>query len=168
MGKAIGVVFTAIVAPIVVIVATQYINKQGKQDDKGKKEDKQQKTEPAGRAAPSAGPVATVAAVQPANANVIVADGVGSSYETATQNAFRNAVRTAVAALVGTETFARFKALITAKVLPQSEAYIAHYDVKVSNQAKPKGPDAYHRQITATVNQRDLTAALKALHIPVR
>lgn len=148
MGKAIGAVFTAIVAPIVVVVITQHFNKHDKKDDTGKAGERHK-----------SGPSAAV------RASVIVADGVGRTNEEATQNAFRNAIASAVTGLVGADAFARYNALITTRVLPQSEAYISHYAVKVSNRETSRGHDTYHKQIAATVDHAELTTALKALHI---
>lgn len=87
----------------------------------------------------------------------VIAEGVGTTADEALKDAFRNAVRQVVGALVDAETLVKNDEIISDKVLTYSAGYITKYD-EISNK-KEKG--LFRVKISATVERRGIIEKLK-------
>ncbi len=96
----------------------------------------------------------------------VVAEGVGSTADEAIKDAYRNAVRQVVGAVVDAETLVKNDELIDDKVLTYSDGFIKGYE-EVDGSKKVK--DGLHRiKIKAQVERRSVIAKLKAANVTMK
>lgn len=96
----------------------------------------------------------------------VVAEGVGSTADEAIKDAYRNAVRQVVGAVVDAETLVKNDELIDDKVLTYSDGFIKGNE-EVNGSKKVK--DGLHRiKIKAQVERRSVIAKLKSTNISVK
>ena len=96
----------------------------------------------------------------------VVAEGVGSTPDEALKDAFRNAVRQVVGAVVDAETMIKDDQVIDDKVLTYSDGFIKGYE-EVPGSKKSQG--GLHRlKIKAAVERRSVVAKLKAANVTVK
>ena len=97
---------------------------------------------------------------------VVVAEGVGITAEEALKDAYRNAVRQVVGAVVDAETMVKNDELIEDKVLTYSDGFIKTYK-EIPGSKKMQG--GLHRiKITAQVERRNVIARLKAANVTMK
>jgi len=96
----------------------------------------------------------------------VIAEGVGHNPDEAIKDAFRNAVRQVVGAVVDAETLVKNDALIEDKVLTYSDGYIKKYE-EVAGSKKQQG-GLHWIKITAQVERRSVVAKLKATNITAK
>ncbi len=94
----------------------------------------------------------------------VVAEGVGTSAEEALKDAFRNAVRQVVGAVVDAETLVKNDELISDKVLTYSDGFIKKYDEVTKKEDK----GLFRIKITAEVQRRNVIAKLEAAKVAVK
>ena len=158
MGKVIAVVFTAVVAPIVVFLATQNLKKDDAPDPKaaragGKK-----------AADEKAGVAAVKSAPEPAR---VVAEGAGPTPEAATEDAHRSAVRQVLPNVVEAGELARKGAVIEAQVLKDPDPFVRRSEVVDASRDKNKGRDVHRCKLQVTVDRRALAGRLEAVGVRV-
>jgi hypothetical protein len=91
---------------------------------------------------------------------IVVAEGVGASPDEALKDAFRNAVRQVVGAVIDAETQVRNDELINDKVLTYSDGFIKKFD-EIDGSKKQSG--GLHRiRIKAEVERKSLLAKLRS------
>ena len=96
----------------------------------------------------------------------IVADGSGQTSDDALKDAFRNAVRQVVGAVVDTETLVKNDEIIDDKVLTYSAGFIKGYE---EVQGSKKVKDGLHRiKIRAQVERKGVIAKLEAAKVTVK
>lgn len=96
----------------------------------------------------------------------VVAEGVGTTADEAIKDAYRNAVRQVVGAVVDAETLVMNDELIDDKVLTYSDGFIKGYE-EVDGSKKVK--DGLHRiKIKAQVERRSVIAKLKAANVTMK
>ncbi len=108
---------------------------------------------------PTQVPTAGASAVQ------VVAEGVGTSPDEALKDAFRNAVRQVVGAVVDAETLIKDDQVIDDKVLTYSDGFITRYE-EVSG--SKKHGSLFHLKIKAVVERKSVVAKLKAANVTVK
>jgi hypothetical protein len=96
--------------------------------------------------------------------NAVVAEGVGTTSDDALKDAFRNAVRQVVGAVVDSETLLKNDRIVADKVLTYSDGFVTSYE-EISKTAE-KG--LFRTTIQASVERRSLIAKLKAANIAVK
>ena len=94
----------------------------------------------------------------------VTAEGVGKTHDDALKDAFRNAVRQVVGAMVDAETIVKNDQIISDKVLTYSAGIVKKYE-EVSKKDE-KG--LVRVKIKATVEQTELVAKLKAANVTIR
>jgi hypothetical protein len=94
----------------------------------------------------------------------VVAEGLGATADEALKDAYRNAVRQVVGAVVDAETLLKNDEVISDKVLTYSDGFIKTYD-EIS---KKKDRDLFRVKIAAQVERRSVVAKLKAANITVK
>jgi hypothetical protein len=99
-----------------------------------------------------------------ARSEKVVAEGVGATADEALKDAFRNAVRQVVGAVVDAETLLKNDEVISDKVLTYSDGFIKKYD-EVS---KKKDGGLFRVKIAANVERRSVVAKLKAANVTVK
>jgi hypothetical protein len=110
-------------------------------------------------------PFSTQSANSANPSEVVVAEGVGDSADEAIKDAFRNAVRQVVGAIVDAETLVKNDEVIDDKVLTYSDGFINKYD-EVPGSKQTHG--GLHRiKIKATVDRRSVVAKLKSANVTV-
>lgn len=108
----------------------------------------------------------TKTAPQKEKTQEVVAEGVGATADEAIKDAYRNAVRQVVGAVVDAETFVKNDEVIDDKVLTYSDGFIKGYE-EVAGSKKTKG--GLHRiKIKAQVERRSVIAKLKAANVTVK
>ena len=118
------------------------------------------KTDPKPTPSKVLGPLKSTKDVQ-----VIVADGAGATQDEALKDAFRNAVRQVVGAVIDAETVVKNDEVIVDKVLAYSNGFIETYE-EVPNSKKNQG--GIHRiTIIAVVKKGNVVAKLKAASVTV-
>ena len=111
-------------------------------------------------------PSSTQSADGASPSEAIVAEGVGSTPDEALKDAFRNAVRQVVGAVVDAETLIKDDQVIDDKVLTYSDGFIKKYD-EVPGSRKSQG--GLHRlKLKAVVERRSVVAKLKAANVAVK
>lgn len=96
----------------------------------------------------------------------VVAEGVGVTADEAIKDAYRNAVRQVVGAVVDAETLIKNDELIDDKVLTYSDGFIKTYE-EVAGSKKVQG--GLHRiKIKALVERRSVIAKLKAANVTMK
>ena len=96
----------------------------------------------------------------------IIAEGVGATADEAIKNAYRNAVRQVVGAVVDAETLVKNDEIIDDKVLTYSDGFIKGYE-EVDGSKNVKG--GLHRiKIKAQVERRSVIAKLKTANVTVK
>ena len=96
----------------------------------------------------------------------VIAEGVGTTPDEAIKDAFRNAVRQVVGAVVDAETLVKNDEIIDDKVLTYSDGFIKGYEEVVGSK-KVKG--GLHRiKIEAQVERRSVIAKLRAANVIVK
>lgn len=96
----------------------------------------------------------------------VMAEGVGATADEALKDAYRNAVRQVVGAVVDAETLVENDEVIDDKVLTYSDGFIKGYE-EVAGSKKMKG--GLHRiKIKAQVERRSVIAKLKAANVTVK
>ncbi len=96
----------------------------------------------------------------------VVAEGVGATADEAVRDAFRNAVRQVVGAVVDAETLVENDEIITDKVLTYSDGFIKDYeDVPGSKKLKD---GLHHIKIKAQVERRNIIAKLEAAKVAMK
>jgi hypothetical protein len=98
-----------------------------------------------------------------ARSEKVVAEGVGATADEALKDAFRNAVRQVVGAVVDAETLLKNDEVISDKVLTYSDGFIKKYD-EISNK-KERG--LFRVKIAANVERRSVVAKLKEARITI-
>lgn len=98
----------------------------------------------------------------PAGTNqTVVVEGVGRTAEEALQDAFRNAVRQVVGALVDAETLVRNDEIISDQILVFSEGFVATYEI-----LDDRFHDGlYRRKIVASVKRGSLLTRLRSSNV---
>ena len=114
--------------------------------------------------APAVAAPRPVVETRPTDAIVMVAEGVGTDKDSALKDAFRNAVRQAVGALVDAETLVKNDQLIEDRVLTLSGGYIQKYG-ELSEKIQAS---LVRVTIQAHVRRQGLLASLKAANIVVK
>jgi len=109
---------------------------------------------------PAQVPTAGALAVQ------VIAEGVGASSDEAIKDAFRNAVRQVVGAVVDAETLIKDDQVIDDKVLTYSDGLITKYE-EVPGSKKSQG-GLLRIKITAVVERKTVVAKLKAANVTVK
>jgi hypothetical protein len=99
-----------------------------------------------------------------AQSEKVVAEGVGSTADEALKDAYRNAVRQVVGAVVDAETLLKNDEVISDKVLTYSDGFVKTYD-EIS---KKKDRGLFRVKIAAQVERRSVVAKLKAANITVK
>jgi hypothetical protein len=96
----------------------------------------------------------------------VVAEGVGATADAAIKDAYRNAVRQVVGAVVDAETLVKNDELVDDKILTYSDGFIkGHEEVDGSKKVK----DGLHRiKIKARVERRSVITKLKAANITMK
>ncbi len=94
----------------------------------------------------------------------VVAEGVGGTADEAVKDAFRNAVRQVVGAVVDAETLVKNDEVISDKVLTYSDGFITKYDQVSKKQDK----GLFRVKIAATVERRSVVAKLKEAKITLK
>ena len=94
----------------------------------------------------------------------IIAEGVGATGDEALRDAFRNAVRQVVGAVVDAETLVKNDEIISDKVLTYSDGFVKTYEEISKKQDK----GLFRTKIKATVERRSVIAKLKAANITVK
>lgn len=103
---------------------------------------------------------------KPAKTSTIIAEGVGASADEALKDAFRNAVRQTVGALVDAETLIKNDEVIDDKVLTYSDGFIKTYE-EVAGSKKIQG--GLHRiKVKAQVERRSVIAKLKESKVSLK
>ena len=113
-------------------------------------------------------PSPSKAAETPAEAGLakVIAEGMGATPDEALKDAYRNAVRQVVGAVVDADTMVKNDEVIDDKVLTYSDGFIKKYE-EVPGSKKQQG--GLHRiKITAQVERRSVVAKLKAANITVK
>jgi hypothetical protein len=111
-------------------------------------------------------PSSTKAADSASPSEAIVAEGVGTTPDEALKDAFRNAVRQVVGAVVDAETLIKDDQVIDDKVLTYSDGFIKTFE-EVPGFKKSQG--GLHRlKIKAAVERRSVVAKLKAAKVTVK
>ena len=100
------------------------------------------------------------------SAETVVAEGVGATATDALKDAYRNAVRQVVGAVVDAETLVKNDEIIDDKVLTYSDGFIKTYQ-EVAEPKKEKG-GLIRIKIRATVERRSVVAKLKAANVIVK
>ena len=96
----------------------------------------------------------------------IIAEGVGANADEALKDAYRNAVRQVVGAVVDAETLIKNDEIIDDKVLTYSDGFITGYE-EVDGSKKVKS--GLHRiKIKAQVERRSVIAKLKAANVTMK
>jgi hypothetical protein len=97
---------------------------------------------------------------------IVVAEGVGASPDEALKDAFRNAVRQVVGAVIDAETIVKNDELINDKVLTYSDGFIKKYD-EIDGSKKKSG--GLHRvSIKAEVEKKSLLAKLQSSNVVMK
>lgn len=94
----------------------------------------------------------------------VVAEGLGGTSDESLKDAFRNAVRQVVGAVVDAETLVKNDQIISDKVLTYSDGFVKSYDEISKTQDK----GVYRTKIKASVERRSVIAKLKASNIAVK
>lgn len=100
----------------------------------------------------------------PASSSVVLAEGVATSADQSLKDAFRNAVRQVVGAVVDAETLVKNDEIISDKVLTYSAGFVTSYD-EIS---KTHDNGLFRTTIRATVERRNVIAKLKASNIAAK
>lgn len=96
----------------------------------------------------------------------VIAEGVGATAEEALKDAYRNAVRQVVGAVVDAETLIENDELIEETILTYSDGFINDYE-ELAGSKKVK--DGLHRiKIKAQVERRNVLAKLKAANVTIK
>jgi len=109
---------------------------------------------------------ATKTKPQESKTQEVIAEGVGASADEAIKDAYRNAVRQVVGAVVDADTLVKNDEVIDDKVLTYSDGFIKGYE-EVAGSKKFQG--GLHRiKIKAQVERRSVIAKLKAANVTVK
>jgi len=100
----------------------------------------------------------------PPGTTVIVAEGIGKNADESLKDAFRNAVRQAVGAVVDAETLVKNDEIISDKILTYSGGFVKSYD----EVRKKQELGIFRTTIRATVESSSLVAKLKAASITLK
>ena len=107
--------------------------------------------------------------VQPVSTSAdqaVLAEGSGTSPAEALKDAFRNAVRQVVGAVVDAETLVKNDELIDDKILTYSDGFIKTYEKVPGSEKEQDG--IYRIEIKANVERRSVVAKLKAANVTVK
>jgi hypothetical protein len=150
MGKVLAAVFTAVVAPVLVVLITQVVKTEAwkAEHHAGSSTDKQHPSEHT-------------------KPNQVTAEGAGHTVEAAVQEACRNAVRMALPLLIDPDLVTKNERVIEESVLTDPESLVRKFDQTESRKEKRSGKDVYIVTIAATVDRAALLAKLKAANIKV-
>lgn len=116
----------------------------------------ERKAEPGAEPSPAAAPDAAQA--------IVVAEGVGATGEEALKDAFRNAVRQVVGALVDAETLIQNDQVVADKVLTYSDGFVPKYE----ELSKQQDRGLVRVRIKATVERRSVAAKLQAANVSLK
>ena len=94
----------------------------------------------------------------------VIAEGIGATADESLKDAFRNAVRQVVGAVVDAETLVKNDKIISDKVLTYSDGFVKTYDEISKKQDK----GLFRTKIKATVERRSVIAKLKAANITIK
>jgi len=98
--------------------------------------------------------------------SIVIAEGVGTTPSEALKDAYRNAVRQVVGAVVDAETFVKNDDVIDDKILTYSDGFVKTYEEVPGSKNFHGG---LHRlKIKATVERRSIVAKLRAATITVK
>lgn len=159
MGKVVAVIFTAVVAPIVVFVATQHLGKKDEPADKKRNADK--KAVERDRGGPGA------KADGKADPDRIVAEGTGLTPAAARAAAYRTAAREAAARLVPPADQTRYEHAIKAVAAKDAESLVRQSHEVGAGVQKVMGAELYWARVAVSVDRSALAARLKAAGVPV-
>jgi hypothetical protein len=95
---------------------------------------------------------------------MVVTEGVGTSKDEAIKDAFRNAVRQVVGAVVDAETLVKNDEVISDKVLTYSDGLVKKYE----EMSKKESKGLFRVKIKATVERRSVIAKLKEAKVTVK
>jgi hypothetical protein len=154
--KIVGAVFSAVIAPVLVILITRQFNGSA-----GSLPDRHPDEHGVGQGEKAAHPPG------PARPETVTADGYGRTPEEALQDALRHAVRTSLETLVDAETLNRNSRVLDEKVVSQSASLVRRYEQIAADRQRHNGREVYHARITATIERHPLVAKLRALNIKV-
>src|SRR5258708_5040066 len=96
----------------------------------------------------------------------VIAGGVGTSADEALKDAFLNAVRQVVGAVVDADTLLKNDEVVDDKVLTYSDGFIKKYDEIAGSKTVTSG--IYRIKIKAHIERRSVIAKLKAANISVK
>ena len=116
--------------------------------------------------ATSDSPSSTRSAAKVSPSERVVAEGIGTTPDEVLKDAFRNAVRQVVGAVVDAETLIKDDQVIDDKVLTYSEGFIKTFE-EVPGSKKSQG-GLHHLKIKAAVERRSVVAKLKAANVTVK
>ena len=111
-------------------------------------------------------PSSTQSADRASPSEAIVAEGVGTTPDEALKDAFRNAVRQVVGAVVDAETLIKNDEVINDKVLTYSDGFIKKFDEVPGSKKTERG--LHRTKIIAMVERRRVVATLKATNVTVK
>lgn len=94
----------------------------------------------------------------------VVAEGVGKTKDDALKDAFRNAVRQVVGAMLDADTQVKNEEIISDEVLTYSGGIVKHYDEVSTKEEK----GLFRVNIKATVEKTELVAKLKAAKVTIK
>ncbi len=109
---------------------------------------------------------ATKAKPQESKTQEVIAEGVGATADEAIKDAYRNAVRQVVGAVVDAETLVKNDELIDDKVLSYSDGFIKGYEEIAGSKKVVNG--LHKIKIKAAVERRSVIAKLKAANVTVK
>lgn len=175
--KIIAVLFTSLVAPVLVHVIVQNGTTPASKpcfcDQKAaKQEEVAQSSHSCAVPLAPTNPVEQASLASPPPMQLtpeitrIVVQGVGRTPADASQNALRTAVQTALAAQVGPDTWTRSGQLLFEHILRNSEGIILGWkELRASREWKLRGT-VHHAEVAVEVNMSLLAQRLRAVPIP--
>ncbi len=158
-GKFLAVVFTSIIAPVVVDMAVRDIHGEG--------------TKPAAEARPSSlkeetprSPSPSSAPLSPGEVVCVIAQGTGWTSEEAIRDALRTALLQALAARVDANTWSRQRQTLGENILQDSGRLILDWKELGSRKEWRLRGIRYHEEIAVRVNGRALAERLRVVQAP--
>jgi hypothetical protein len=150
MSKIIAAVFTAVVAPILVVVITQCL--------------KVERSKPEQHAAPGQDKQHPGERNKP---NQITAEGVGYTAELALKEACRNAVRMFLPLVIDPDQVTKNESVINERVLNEPEDLVRKFEETEKRKGMSAGKEVYLVKIAATIDRQAVVAKLRAAQIKV-
>jgi len=159
LAKVVAVVFTSVVAPVVVNVATRDLtgNEPPAAHEVRTSLPRDERTPPA--------PPVPAPPPAPAEVTEVIAHGAGGTPDEAVQDALRTALARAVAAHVDAETWARYGSALVERVAPHAGELIRSWkELTASRQWRWRGP-LYHCEVAVALHRQALADRLRAVPV---